>query len=143
MNINGETKKSFISDIFGRNVEGAFESGLSDAKDPEEFAVMLDSVLDPKGEQFHSWFKNNKAKEFAESVISSVRQILFVWGIQGCASDVIRHYTTVRNALQQHYLFEYQNYLTSNNLFPHPKVIARIKHAVIKHWYYCITRCTQ
>jgi hypothetical protein len=80
MNITGETKKSFISDIFGRNVEGAFESGLSDAKDPEEFTVMLDSVLEkwsvlhPKGEQFHSWFKKNKAKEFAESVISSVRQ---------------------------------------------------------------------
>jgi hypothetical protein len=45
MNITGETKQSIISDIFGRKVQDAFESGMSDAKDPEEFFVMLDSAL--------------------------------------------------------------------------------------------------
>jgi hypothetical protein len=80
MNITGETKQSIISDIFGRKVQDAFESGMSDAKDPEEFFVMLDSALakwadlHPNGEEFHAWFKTNKAKEFAESVVSSVRQ---------------------------------------------------------------------
>ncbi len=80
MNITGETKQSIISDIFGRKVQDAFESGMSDAKDPEEFFVMLDSALvkwadlHPNGEEFHGWFKTNKAKAFAESVVSSVRQ---------------------------------------------------------------------
>ena len=80
MGITGEVKKTIVSDIFGRKVEGAFESGLSDAKDSEEFTVMLDSVLEkwsilhPNAEHFHSWFKSNKAKQFSESVISSVRQ---------------------------------------------------------------------
>ena len=80
MGITGEVKKTIVSDIFGRKVEGAFESGLSDAKDSEEFTVMLDSVLEkwsvlhPNAEHFHSWFKSNKTKQFSESMISSVQQ---------------------------------------------------------------------
>ena len=78
--ITGEVKKTIVSDIFGRKAEDAFERGLSDAEDLEEFAVMLNSVLEkwailhPNAEQFHSWFISNKAKQFRESVISSVRQ---------------------------------------------------------------------
>ena len=83
MGITREVKKTVVLDIFGRKVEGAFESGLSDANyanDSEEFTLMLDSVLEkwsilhPNAEHFHSWFKSNKAKQFSESMISSVRQ---------------------------------------------------------------------
>lgn len=91
MGITREVKKTIVSDIFGRKVEGAFESRLSDTKDSEEFAVMLDSVLEkwailhPNAEHFHSWFKSNKAKQFSESMISSVRQRAGL----GCPSEKI------------------------------------------------------
>ena len=59
MGITGKVKKTIVSDILGRKVEDAFERGLSDAKDPEEFTVVLNSVLEkwdilhPDAEQFH------------------------------------------------------------------------------------------
>lgn len=69
-----------------------------------------------------------------------------------CNSDIciflashLSLYYTVRNALQHQnhiYLFQHQNYLTSTNLIPRPKVIGN-KHVGSKHWCYCITQCTR
>ena len=43
------------------------------------------AILHPNAEQFHLWFKNNKAKQFSESVISCVRQRIGL----GCSPEKI------------------------------------------------------
>ena len=72
MGIRGHDKKQILYDIFGRNADGVFEKGLSDAENDESFLQELE-IFESKwismhedGKVFLKRFNEHKRQKFLE-----------------------------------------------------------------------------
>ena len=78
--IRGHDKEQILYDIFGRNADGVFEKGLSDAENEESFLQQLEIFgskwisMHENGKVFLKWFNEHKRQKFLKSVIASVRE---------------------------------------------------------------------